>query len=452
MRWKNLFGALVVSLVVLGAGLFIGSVGDRAVREMIARDSLGIPSFLAQIASSLGQKSVPQNPLTYRYGVSVGDSLFSLSPDQINQRLDTVAGLGTGWLRFDLAWDDIQPTSTRSYNWSPMDAIVSAARAHNFRLLPIIAYTPAWARPASCPSTDKCTPADPAAFAAFAAQAVKRYSGQGVYAWEIWNEPNIKVFWQPVPDATAYAALLKATYASIKAQDPSAIVVSGGLSPAETDGAGNIAPIDFLTRLYAQGAKASFDALGFHPYSYPAPPSAYYSWSAWSQMQATNQSLRSVMTANGDSGKAIWLTEFGAPTNGPGPLATASNLNLANNPDHVTEDLQATIMADATSAVTGFSWAGPLFWYTDVDQGTYTNTIENFFGLIRYDGTTKPAYDALRNLLIPITNATSTPVVPVPPAATTTPPATTTPTQNPFGVSKNGVRHQIINPFRRFSR
>ena len=34
-------------------------------------------------------------------------------------------------------------------------------------------------------------------------------------------------------------------------------------------------------------------------------------------MYGTYPSLRSTMTDNGDGGKKIWATEFGAPTNGP---------------------------------------------------------------------------------------------------------------------------------------
>ena len=42
-----------------------------------------------------------------------------------------------------------------------------------------------------------------------------------------------------------------------------------------------------------------------------------------------------------------------------------------------------------------YTWSGPLFWYSYKDLGTTTNTMENFFGMYRHDGTKKPVYDAL---------------------------------------------------------
>src|SRR5947207_2526952 len=65
--------------------------------------------------------------------------------------------------------------------------------------------------------------------------------------------------------------------------------------------------------MYANGAAGSFDAVGWHPYNYPYGL-GYANWSAWSQMSETSPSARSLMTANGDGGKQIWATEFGAPT------------------------------------------------------------------------------------------------------------------------------------------
>ena len=45
-----------------------------------------------------------------------------------------------------------------------------------------------------------------------------RYKGK-VSAYEVWNEPNGKVFWDPEPDAAQYTELLKAAYPAIKAAE-----------------------------------------------------------------------------------------------------------------------------------------------------------------------------------------------------------------------------------------
>jgi hypothetical protein len=84
------------------------------------------------------------------------------------------------------------------------------------------------------------------------------------------------------------------------------------------------------------------------------------------------------------------MTEFGAPTGGPA---------FAGHPDHVTEALQAKILSDAFAESGRYPWAGPLFWYSYKDLGTSNATIENFFGLIRFDGSQKTAYSILQELL-----------------------------------------------------
>lgn len=342
----------------------------------------------------------PADALAEKFGISTGDTLPGMTSFALAQELNDIASLGVGWVRLDMAWNDIQPSNSTSFNWSNMDRVVAAAEARNIKLLPVLDYTPRWDIPAGCTQqTNRCSPADPALFAAFAAAAVKRYAPEGVTDWEIWNEPNSEGFWQPQADPSDYVKLLKLTYAAIKAQDPSAVVITGGLSPAAT-GNGNLSPTDFLTRIYADGAEGYFDAVGDHPYSYPAMPLYPQSWNAWQQMASTNPSLRSIMIANGDANKQIWATEYGAPTGGPGLLeSSATDTSFFGHPDHVTEAVQAQMMTEAITTTENTAWAGPLFWYSYQDLGTSTTTNENFFGIIRYDGSTKPAYDVMKALL-----------------------------------------------------
>ena len=113
-------------------------------------------------------------------------------------------------------------------------------------------------------TSDKSPPADPAAFARFAAQAARRYAPLGVHHWEIWNEPNLAAFWMPRADPAAYARLLVDAAAAIRAADPRAVVILGGLAPGADDG-GNRSPLGFLRDVYAAGAKCAFDAVGFIP-------------------------------------------------------------------------------------------------------------------------------------------------------------------------------------------
>jgi len=341
---------------------------------------------------------IPQTTsVNYNYGLSTGEMLPWMSDEDLGNTLNSFVSLGAGWIRMDLSWGSIQPDSATAYDWKNIDRVVSAANARNLKVLPILAYTPAWARPSGC-NNDKCAPADPAKFAAFAAEAAKRYAPLGVHTWEIWNEPNISVFWQPAPDAKAYSNLLKLASAAIKAKDAQAKIITAGLSPADTSGT-DISPIDFLTRIYQAGVASSFDAVGMHPYTYPFLATDANPWSAWLQMSVTKPNLRSVMTQNGDSAKQIWITEVGAPTGGPGLSAVTATNKYSGQYDHVSEALQAQIMSNAIGNYKTLSFAGPLFWYTNKDLGTANSTNENFFGLTRFDGSNKTAFDLFKSLI-----------------------------------------------------
>ena len=202
---------------------------------------------------------------------------------------------------------------------------------------------------------------------------------QGVTDFEIWNEPNNIAFWQPAPNAAAYTTLLRDSYAAIKAVDPSALVITGGLAPEPDDGT-NIDATTFVTEMFADGAKGSFNALGFHPYSFPALPNTYEPWSGWSQMGQTPTSLESILSANGDASVPLWLTEYGAPTSGP---------------DGVGDTAQAEALTQAIADAKSTSWIGALYIYTYEDSGNDPSTDEDWFGLLNSDGTPKPAFAAV---------------------------------------------------------
>jgi len=335
--------------------------------------------------------------LNYNFGMSVGEAMMGLSDLELGRQLDDVASLGIGWLRFDIDWAHVQPDNRNDFDWRAIDRFVKAASKRGVKLLAIVGYTPKWARSPDCLSNgDRCAPGNAGEFAVFAAEAAARYSPRGVKTWEIWNEPNLKGSWEPAADIGDYAALLKASSLAIKKADSEAIVIAGGMGPAASKN-GSISPIDFLSGLYRSEARDYFDAIGYHPYCYPDAPDDFQTWSGWSQMAQTKINLRSVMQDNGGSAKQIWLTEFGAPTGGPGGIKISAKDLARAGVDHVSENLQSQMISQAISYVKKNSWIGPLFIYSYRDLGTATGTNENFFGVLRHDGSKKPAYDAIKS-------------------------------------------------------
>jgi len=348
------------------------------------------------LSASAGPSTTTQG---LRLGMSYGDRLMWMSDAQLAAALDDAVTLGAHWVRADLSWANIQPEGPQDFRWPLFDRVVAAAAARRLTLLPILTYTPAWARSRGCPEPT-CAPRDAAAFAGFARAAAARYGPRGVHTWEIWNEPNTVAFWKPAPSASAYASLLKATAQQLKAADSGAQVLLGGLAAVTTAG-GNISAAEFLDAACARGANTVVNAIAYHPYTYPFLASARTSFStAWEKMSTTTQrSLRDVLRARGTPGMPIWITEYGAPTNGPGTASDGTGAVPAST-THVTEQRQAAIAADSVRTATLDPYVAALVWYSDRDLSlTDRSTSENFYGLRRADGTAKPAFAALRNAI-----------------------------------------------------
>lgn len=331
-------------------------------------------------------------------GFSVPDLPF-LDASQLDQQLAGIHQLGARWIRIELSWAQVQPDGADQYDWSRYDRVVEAAAKHQLKILGVIDYAAPWARDPACAEHFQCQPQDVATFARYAGAVASRYRDSAVSAVEIWNEPNIRQFWLPAPDPARYTALLQASYRQIKAVAPGLPVVTGGLSPSATVGQTSFSPLDFLQRSYDAGLHGSFDAIGYHPYSYPNLPSLFNAASAFSQIDRTPRSLRTIMAAHGDVNRPIWLTELGAPTGGPGPTSTCATRGFTPNRTVVTECLQAKLLADAICQASRTPSLGPTFIYTYRDRGTGQASVENFFGVLRADGSRKSSYTAVANAI-----------------------------------------------------
>lgn len=328
-------------------------------------------------------------------GIAYGDTLPFMSDKDLAAALDDAVEVGAKWVRADLSWEDIQPDSPSLYQWDRFDRVVKAARVRGLTVLAVLAYTPPFARSSVCATSPSCAPVDPAAFAAFATKAAARYTPKGVTSWEIWNEPNID-FWEPSPDPVAYTKLLRLTSKAIRQVAPRATLLMGGLAAVATDPKKHyISQSSFLTAVSKLGGNKLVDAISYHPYTYPYLPSAKTTFgTAFEKISSTTTNLVAILAKYGTPDLPVWITETGAPTNGPGLASDGVNIPVGTT--HVTEGFQASIAADTVSAAAANPHVGAVFWYADRDSGTNRAQRSRFFGLRRLDGTPKPAFAALR--------------------------------------------------------
>jgi polysaccharide biosynthesis protein PslG len=358
---------------------------------MIVFATMGGGFLLYQSSASVDGSAVSGQ---HYFGIQFGCCPASWGQNRINQALDNAVELGAKWVRVDIYWATIQQAGPNSYEWGD-DHFFRAAQARGLRVLAMLAYTPAWNRPASAVGEDesrldKYGPVDTDAFGRFAKATAEHYKTFGVQHYEIWNEPNVEAYWRPHPDPITYTKLLKSAYSGIKQAQPRATVLAAGTAPSYTQN-GNYSPVDFLEKIYLSGGKDSFDALGWHPYTDDlTPPTRNQEWSAWWQMNWATvngrpHNARSIMRKYGDN-KKIWLTEYGTTTSGRG-----------GNDEYG----QMVNLAEAFRLVKSYDWTGPLFWYRMRDSAPRGHwNKHHYFGLIRDNGTKKPAWDLYRRMAL----------------------------------------------------
>jgi hypothetical protein len=332
--------------------------------------------------ASAGAAAVGSGESAATLGSSVGfngTQAIWLNDADLARELDGVKATGSHWLRVDFPWSALESAGRGRYSWAPADRLLNAANARGIHLLALAAYTPAWNRPGG--TTDHYQPNDPTAYAEFVRAAAQRYAPLGLHAWEIWNEPNMRDFWQPRPDVARYTTLLKLGGAAIHSVDPSAYVVSAGVAPATDVPGYSIAPNEFIAGIYANGGGGSMDAVGLHPYSFPYAPMYPAQWNTFYMATQTH----AIMAAHGDGAKPIWGTEIGWGT-GTGQKA-------------VSESQQAAMADAAITAWNNFSFGGNLFWYNWKDISADRSQVFDNMGVLRYDGSAKPAFSTFRAVL-----------------------------------------------------
>jgi polysaccharide biosynthesis protein PslG len=295
------------------------------------------------------------------YGFGQGAAMQWVSLDDIDRTLDAVSKTSASWLRVLVDWSRIEPAKGQ-YSWDHVDAVVNAARARNLKVLAVIAYTPEWARAPGSYFT--APPLNAADYGDFSAQTVRRYVDR-VSSWELWNEPNLPLFFGlTAKNGVRYTELLKAAYPAIKAVQPSSTVVAAGLSRL----IGDESPPAFMEQMYAAGAKGYFDAAAAHPYVSPGgfATDPDNGWSDVGRMHA-------VMAAHGDGGKKIWMTEIGAPT--------------SDDADGVSQQEQARQIIGVLAAAAAYDFSGPGFIYSirDIDTSNRGDREYNYGALLTSD-------------------------------------------------------------------
>jgi hypothetical protein len=342
----------------------------------------------------------PHRSTPLAIGISYGDTLSYATPAALDRALADANFAGAKWIRADLAWNDVE-SQQGVYNWSGFDKVVAAARAHGLSVLALLDYTPEFARRPECAGNPKCPPSRLSAFATFAADAVRRYRSMGVHTWEIWNEPNSGRFWAPYPQPRVYAQLVRLTAGAIRSQQPAATIILGSLAAGAT--VSYVTPArQFLADLCNLGVNRVVDAIGWHPYSFPLLPNSTDPHNPWNFISADTANFEETLAKAGTPNMPVWITEYGAPTGGPGAPATGPQHPRGVFRRYVTDTFQAELARNAVATADANPHVAAFFWFTDEDLPQGGDNPAAHFGLRRSDGSPKPALGVLRQAVAAI--------------------------------------------------
>jgi hypothetical protein len=210
---------------------------------------------------------------------------------------------GAGHVRAEIYWPRAQPDGPGTPDFGASDAVVLAAAREGLGVLPVVRGTPGWA---GTNGKGDASPPRHAPLASFLKALVRRYGPAGslwaehpevrrrpVRAWQVWNEPNLDVYWSRQPFARSYVGMLRSARRALRSADRRARVVLAGLPNRSW-----IA----LRSVYRAGGRRAFDAVALHPYT--GKPG---------HVVKLVRLARREMARHGDARKPLWITELSWP-------------------------------------------------------------------------------------------------------------------------------------------
>lgn len=329
------------------------------------------------------------------------------NPDTTDRDLKLAKDAGFTWVKQRFEWRYIEKTKKRVHEWYEAERIVDAVNKAGLGMVVRLDNQPDWARrdgifPRSGPP-DKMED-----WKDYVEDVSEKFKGK-IAAYEIWNEPNLGREWGGAkPDPKAYTEMLKVSYTAIKKNDPTALVISAGMSPTTEISDRAMPDGQFIEEMYAAGAGQYFELLGVHAAGYKSEPETDPDVAARNPAQTNNdpspvalkrsysfrhvEDLRAIMVKNGDEGKQVAIMEMGW-TADPRP-------NSPYNWHSVSEDQKGDYLVRAIQyAKKNWSPWVAMMSIIYLPSPTWTASDEQYYwSITNPDGSLRPAYNALKSM------------------------------------------------------
>lgn len=336
---------------IIAIGLSVAGCGGQAAQEAINTTEAPAPVMASATPKADDTETpIPTATVTPEPTATPAPPEWPAAGIEVKSETDIrlAAELGTTWIRRNaLQWHKIEPVPGER-KWEEaawLDAELKLISEAGMEAVLIVRGAPDWALRIAGPTCGAIKSEAMGDFAAFLKEAVVRYKDApyNVKYWELGNEPDVDPSltsltspfgcWGDIADSNYYggayyAEMLKVAYPAIKATDPEAQVLVGGLlmdcdpvKPPETSpGSGQLrycTPSRYLEGILANGGGDYFDGVSFHAYDYYNGAEGQYGngnwYSAWNTtgpvMAAKAGYLRALLSSFGYSDKFLMNTE-----------------------------------------------------------------------------------------------------------------------------------------------
>lgn len=321
------------------------------------------------------QASPPAQAVDWRFGVV---EAYESPAD--------AAALGAAWTRVKFQWADVQAGGPGSWTPSVSDSQISGELANGRMVVGLLIGIPGWALDGQGLPNGLWLPYDDPgnSWATYVREAVTRYSGR-INHWIIWNEPDVCD-----PSAPGHTwngtvrdffQLLRVAYLTAKQANPNTTIHLGAMTYFWDLRCGQE---QYMTRLLRE-ITADGDAAANNYYFDVATAHLYFQPNT---VYDITQAFYGMMGAFG-IWKPIWLVETNAPPIND-PAWPVPNWTLS-----VTQDEQAAYIPQAMAAALA-AGAQRIAIYKLKDTPGDVAANPEPFGLVRMDGSRRPAFNSYR--------------------------------------------------------
>ena len=282
---------------------------------------------------------------------------------------ELLARCGVAHVRERMSWSEVEPMRG-SRSWGRYLENVRALRSRGMRVTGVFHDAPKWTQ------LIRRLPSDLVALRDYCAATVRTF-GDCLEVLEFWNEPDIGFSPEGAWD---FAACQKAAFLGCRQGNPAMVVAPGAVCGNRRG--------DYDELLYDNGLAYYSDVFNFHTYATLAEYSAIHA------------DLRAYMKRCGIEGRAVWVTECGTNQEGH---STADGAHRGQKAASAEQELVWAEFLPKSQIYHLFHGVSRTYAFVMAAYNEANGAKD--WGMMRRDGTVKPAYSALSTLAYEIGSA-----------------------------------------------